>query len=65
MVLGVGVGGITDFPDGFKSNNFEKPWKNRARLQVKKFYDNKQDWYDKTWGSNSQLTVDYVRIKSL
>lgn len=65
LVLGIGVGGINDFPDDFNSGNFKKPWKNENRLQVKRFYESKNEWYNQTWGKDSQLQIDYVKVKSL
>lgn len=65
LVLGVGVGGINDFPDDFKSGNSNKPWTDGNRLQIKKFYESKNEWYNNTWGEESQLQIDYVRIKSV
>lgn len=64
-MLGVGVGGVNDFPNDYKSGNFDKPWINNNRLQVKKFYESRNNWYDNTWGADSQLQVDYVKIRSL
>lgn len=64
-MLGVGVGGLNDFPDSFKSGNVNKPWRNGNRLQLKTFYEAKNDWYTRTWDEDSQLQVDYVRIRSL
>ncbi|KAG5869472.1 hypothetical protein JTB14_024768 [Gonioctena quinquepunctata] len=64
LVLGVGVGGVSDFPDGFKSGTHEKPWKNRNRNQVKTFYAKKEEWFP-TWTDNGLLIVDYVRVTSI
>lgn len=65
IVLGVGVGGINDFPDGYKSGNFDKPWKNLAIRNRLDFANAKDDWI-KTWNGNDvALKVDYVRVWSL
>ncbi|CAG9855839.1 unnamed protein product [Phyllotreta striolata] len=63
LVLGVGVGGITDFPDGFKGN-YDKPWKNSEINQVKKFYENRSKW-EPSWFYGGELLVDYVKITAI
>ncbi|KAJ8954335.1 hypothetical protein NQ314_007118, partial [Rhamnusium bicolor] len=65
LVLGVGVGGISDFPDGYKSGENDKPWRNKNHKQVKTFFTSKDSWYP-TWGDESrQLQIDYVKVTSI
>ncbi|XP_072397170.1 beta-1,3-glucan-binding protein-like [Diabrotica undecimpunctata] len=64
LVLGIGVGGINDFPDDFMSGSVPKPWRNRNSLQVKSFYESRNQWLP-SWNTGGQLQVDYVRIKSI
>nr|CAI5837245.1 unnamed protein product [Callosobruchus analis] len=72
LVLGVGVGGINDFPDNFKSSNnddgfftyYMKPWTNKEVLQEQKFFKSRSKWLP-SWNKNAQLEVDYVKIQAL
>ncbi|XP_044766423.1 beta-1,3-glucan-binding protein 1-like [Coccinella septempunctata] len=66
VVLGVGVGGLTDFPDYYVStNNKRKPWKDSDRLIYKNFFKARDDWLP-TWTSEgSCLKVEYVKIFAL
>lgn len=64
LVIGIGVGGINDFPNDFRSGDVPKPWKNRNNVQVKMFYENRSQWLP-SWNTGGQLIVDYVRIKSI
>lgn len=65
LVIGVGVGGINDFPDGFRSGNNAKPWINRSRAQAKDFFTGRRNWLN-TWdGDNAALQVDDVKIWAL
>ncbi|KAL3274974.1 hypothetical protein HHI36_019749 [Cryptolaemus montrouzieri] len=66
LVLGVGVGGIMDFPDFYvSSNNKRKPWINFERLSMKKFFRARQDWMP-TWNEGkSSLIVEYAKIWAL
>ncbi|KAF7268731.1 hypothetical protein GWI33_018084 [Rhynchophorus ferrugineus] len=60
ILLGVGAGGhnFEDRPDG------TKPWKNNEVVSQKKFYKAKSSWYP-TWGPNSKLDIEYVRVWAL
>nr|UFP78247.1 beta-1,3-glucan recognition protein [Melanotus cribricollis] len=63
--LGVGVGGIADFPDGYTSGNNQKPWVNGERNQVKKFFNTRNVWGG-TWnGNKAALQIDYVKVTAL
>ncbi|KAL3271960.1 hypothetical protein HHI36_022429 [Cryptolaemus montrouzieri] len=66
LVLGVGVGGIADFPDGsITTDNTTKPWENFERLQFKKFFKARDNWLS-TWDvGRSYMEVDFVRIWAL
>lgn len=63
--LGVGVGGMSDFPDGatdaYDSLN-NKPWKNFDPKAESIFWANKNNWL-KTWnGVDVGLQVDSVKV---
>ncbi|CAG9855842.1 unnamed protein product [Phyllotreta striolata] len=60
LEVGVGVGGFSfdDRSDG------TKPWRNRERLQVKKFYDDRAQWLP-TWKKGSSMIIDYIKIWAL
>lgn len=65
LTLGVGIGGINDFPDGYVSAlGITKPWINKEVKQVRKFFDARNHWLA-TWSNNSQLEIDFVKIYSL
>lgn len=57
--LGVGVGGQR-FPDSIPN----KPWKNQDPKAKEEFLKNRNVW-KATWGDNSKLSVDYVKIWAL
>lgn len=57
LTIGLGVGGL-NFED---SEDESKPWKNRERLSVKKFYSAREKW-QRTWNEDSALQVDYVKV---
>ncbi|KAJ8971184.1 hypothetical protein NQ317_005354 [Molorchus minor] len=64
LVIGVGVGGISDFPNDFTSKSGKKPWKNMGRTQVKDFFESRNVWHS-TWSENKrQLEVEYFRGSS-
>lgn len=65
LTVGVGVGGINDFPDGYRStSNIPKPWTNKEVKQMRKFFDAKNQWLT-TWNEHSQLKIDFVKIYAL
>jgi hypothetical protein len=65
LVLGVGVGGVNDFPDDFRSGTNVKPWRNKDNKQVKNFFTARSEW-GKTWsGDNCALQVDYIKVWAL
>ncbi|XP_057670683.1 beta-1,3-glucan-binding protein-like [Diorhabda carinulata] len=64
LVIGIGVGGINDFPNDFKSGDVLKPWKNRNNVQVKMFYESRSQWLP-SWNNGGQLIVDYVKVKAI
>lgn len=65
LVLGVGVGGVNDFPNDYKSGENEKPWKNFKRTQVRDFYSSRSTWYP-TWDDEGrQLQIDYVKVAAV
>ncbi|XP_068618307.1 beta-1,3-glucan-binding protein-like [Battus philenor] len=58
VALGLRVGGINDFEDGF-----DKPWKNRKVKAMLDFWKAKDSWFS-TW-YDANVKVDYVRIYAL
>ncbi|KAF2893396.1 hypothetical protein ILUMI_12790 [Ignelater luminosus] len=65
LSLGVAVGGLFDFPDGYNSDNDIKPWENSDRHYISRFFSGRNAWM-KTWhGDDVALQVDYVRITAL
>ncbi|XP_053674668.1 beta-1,3-glucan-binding protein [Anopheles nili] len=63
--LGVGVGGVKDFPDLIQTGQGRtpKPWNNTSPKAEYFFYQNRNTWY-RTW-TEPELTVDYVRVYAL
>lgn len=65
LALGVGVGGLNDFPDGFGPINGTKPWSNTERNYIKHFFDARDVWM-KTWnGDKPALQIDYVKVTAI
>lgn len=67
VTLGVGVGGIADFPDGCKTGRGRtpKPWENTSPKAELKFFQARNDWRS-TWTPNDAgLIVDYVKVWSI
>ncbi|KAJ6616523.1 Beta-1,3-glucan-binding protein, partial [Pseudolycoriella hygida] len=67
LSIGVGVGGISDFPDlslnGY--GNLEKPWSNTSPKAELKFWNDVSNW-NSTWDTtNIGLQVDYVKVWSI
>ncbi|XP_062550097.1 gram-negative bacteria-binding protein 1 [Armigeres subalbatus] len=65
LSLGVGVGGIADFPDCSLTGSLKqpKPWNNTSPKAEYFFYQNRNVWY-RTW-TEPELKVDYVRVYAL
>uniref|UniRef100_A0A9I3GIT3 GH16 domain-containing protein n=1 Tax=Anopheles farauti TaxID=69004 RepID=A0A9I3GIT3_9DIPT len=63
--LGVGVGGVKDFPDFSVTGPTQtpKPWNNTSPKAEYFFYQNRNTWY-RTW-TEPEMTVDYVRVYAL
>lgn len=63
--LGVGVGGVTDFPDSSMTGPLRqpKPWNNTSPKAEYFFYQNRNVWF-RTW-TDPELKVDYVRVYAL
>ncbi|XP_050314768.1 beta-1,3-glucan-binding protein-like [Anthonomus grandis grandis] len=64
IVLGVGVGGPYEFPDGYKTSGVVKPYINQHREAIKEFLESKHSWLN-SWSDDSQLVVDYVSVIAL
>lgn len=57
IVLGVGVGGITDFKEG-------TPWQSYSSKRKEQFYNDMENW-KKSWvDSRDSLEIDYVKVYS-
>ncbi|XP_055693362.1 beta-1,3-glucan-binding protein-like [Lutzomyia longipalpis] len=66
VVLGVGVAGLSDFPEGcLTTNRHVKPWRNTDPRAEWFFYRDKDNWYPTWKGEDSGLQVDWVRVYSL
>lgn len=65
LSLGVGVGGVRDFPDFSVNGPLKqpKPWNNTSPKAEYFFYQNRNVWF-RTW-TNPELKVDYVRVYAL
>uniref|UniRef100_A0AAG5DBC2 GH16 domain-containing protein n=1 Tax=Anopheles atroparvus TaxID=41427 RepID=A0AAG5DBC2_ANOAO len=65
VALGVGVGGVKDFPDRCLTgpSKIAKPWNNTSPKAEYFFYQTRNSWY-RTW-TEPELTVDYVRVYAL
>lgn len=63
--IGVGVGGMADFPDDSVSglNGKRKPWINYDPKAELKFWNDVHNW-NSTWNRDSGfgLEVDYVKV---
>lgn len=65
LTLGVGAGGINDFPDDYVSNGVKKPWSNKGRRNLRDFVDNLNNWLN-TWKDDQEIMkVNYVKITAL
>ncbi|EFN62569.1 Beta-1,3-glucan-binding protein [Camponotus floridanus] len=64
LTLGIGVGGIHEFPDYVTSSGYTKPWRNVDAQATYKFYQAKDKWH-RTWNTDTALKVDYVKIWAL
>lgn len=64
--LGVGVGGLGDFPDGSKNGvgQTDKPWENSDNQAERKFYGDLAKW-KATWTDQSVLKVDHIKVTAL
>lgn len=61
LQVGVGVGGF-NFDDRLDGS---KPWRNGERLQVKKFYEDKDNWLPSWKDGKNTLNIDYIKIWAL
>ncbi|XP_031834465.1 beta-1,3-glucan-binding protein [Nomia melanderi] len=66
--IGLGVGGIRVFPDGTKSSDHTKPWRNIGAKAMLQFWQAKNDWFP-TWtrqsGKMPSFEIDYIRVWSV
>ncbi|XP_076282950.1 beta-1,3-glucan-binding protein 2-like [Lasioglossum baleicum] len=61
--VGLGVAGRSIFPDGCRSGNYMKPWKNKGVKALYEFYRSENLWLP-TWGQRL-LAVDYIKVQAL
>ncbi|XP_061378333.1 beta-1,3-glucan-binding protein-like isoform X2 [Danaus plexippus] len=61
LTLGVAVGGMI-FPDNITGTVGVKPWRNKERRALQKFWKDLPNWYQ-TW--TQPLLIDYVKISAL
>ncbi|KAG7213005.1 hypothetical protein KM043_002342 [Ampulex compressa] len=54
ITLGVGAGGVRDFPDNTRSSGFDKPWKNVGAKAMLMFWQAKNQWLP-SWRQDSGL----------
>lgn len=64
--IGVGVGGLGDFPDGAQNGmgGVLKPWDNTDNQAERKFYADIKNWHS-TWTEESVLQVDHIKVTAL
>ncbi|KAJ1531518.1 hypothetical protein ONE63_000193 [Megalurothrips usitatus] len=62
--LGLAVGGVHAFPDGCKSGNHDKPWKNTGAKAMLSFWNARDTWHS-TWNGQSDLLVESVKVTAL
>ncbi|XP_033336163.2 beta-1,3-glucan recognition protein 1 [Megalopta genalis] len=63
--VGVGVGGRSLFPDGCRSGNYVKPWKNKGVKALYNFYSSDNTWLA-NWGQvDKGLSIDYIKVYAL
>lgn len=67
IVLGVGVGGVSHFPDGvFNGPAFTpKPWHNEDPKAELDFWSDASNWSPTWTEERSALIVDYVRVYAI
>ncbi|GLV46385.1 Gram-negative bacteria binding protein 1 [Carabus blaptoides fortunei] len=65
IILGIGVGGLPDFPNNSRSRGMSKPWKNFAIKRNRQFFNQKAQWGPNWKGDNSALKIEYVRVWAL
>lgn len=67
ITLGIGVGGISDFPDNSRTGpqNLIKPWSNTSPKAELRFWGDQSKWYS-TWNrSTNKLQIDYIKVWSI
>lgn len=64
--LGVGVGGLGDFPDGALNGVAKrvKPWENTDPQAERLFFADQSNWHA-TWTDESVLQVDHIKVTAL
>lgn len=65
IVMGVGVGGMFEFPENCQSNGDRKPWENLSPKAELFFAADSEKWKS-TWNQrDAGLIVDYVKVYSI
>ncbi|XP_067003425.2 beta-1,3-glucan-binding protein [Anabrus simplex] len=65
ITLGVGAGGIRDFPDNTTVGDHPKPWRNNGAKAKLDFLKDRKYWKDSWAWEEAALQVDYVKVWAL
>lgn len=67
LMINLAVGSTSFFSDGYRNEDYPKPWWNYSPTPLREFWDAKEYWLP-TWNMNSEdshLQVDYIRVWAL
>lgn len=69
LSVGVGSGGIADFPDGSRtgrvSQRTDKPWRNDDPKAELNFWNDRDNW-ERTWTADgTRMEIDYIRVYAI
>jgi len=65
LKLNVAVGGTGGFfPDEAVNGNGAKPWTETSPTAPKEFWDGRSQWLP-TWGDDTAMQVDYIKVTAL
>lgn len=65
LSLGLGVGGLSDFPDFSTSNGQKQPWKKLNNKATLLFHRAMSTWFPTWHGEDAELKIEHVKIWSL
>ncbi|XP_066991402.2 beta-1,3-glucan-binding protein [Anabrus simplex] len=63
--VGVGAGGIREFPDGATSHGHQKPWKNLNAKAMLLFWKDKDSWLPSWSEEGLSLQVEHIKVWAL